>query len=388
MTKLSAFVRKTSSQLLQAYFDQTQVSMPGSIDWGSQEGKLAKPLLMAIDQMTPADHARVQADADRIADMTDQAGQVALNTVVTDREQFEKIKVGHDRALWVFLNNRPEFERAEEIRYADHYRRGAMWSGFVIEPGVDLNIDVAALARFKDALRTQLRSENIEIEHFQRVRVGYCGKEHHLTQMAIYSEGFPQDDLAFDGPDNLIRRSRRPVREAAMVYEQATGVIEVVGKEKDSRLDIARLAVRDLLGFDFKQNPLPLRRYDLAPLMRPNAFPVDPQDGIDSVKLKMLRLMPIDAPGERVTLECLSKSPHSIWELGARFSHADPLRSGFVCTQAELLIVFQPGAGSSKGSTLNLKITMPNGCNLKEQTPEQEMVADKYLRRWGLLEEA
>ena len=34
-----------------------------------------------------------------------------------------------------------------------------------------------------------------------------------------------------------------------MVYEQAFGVIEVVGKEKDSRLDIARLAVRNLLGF-------------------------------------------------------------------------------------------------------------------------------------------
>lgn len=388
MTKLSAFVRKTSSPLLQAYFDQSHIAVPGTIDWRSEAAGLAKPLLTAIDTMSPADHARVQADADRVADMADQAGQAALNTAVTDRDQFDKIKIGYDRALWVFLNNRSEFERAEEIRYADHYRRGAMWSGFVIQPGVDLNIDAAALAQFKDALRIRLRSENIEIEHFRRVRVCYSGEEHQLVQMAIYSEGFPQDDLAFDGPDNLVRRSRRPVREAAMVYEQSTGVMEVVGKEKDSRVDIARLAVRDLLGYDFKQNPLPLKRYDLAPLMRPHAFPVDPEDGIDSVKLKMLRLMPIDAPGERVTLECMSKAPHSIWDLGARFGHADPLRAGFVCTHAELVIVFQPKAGLSKGSSLNLKITMPNGCNLKEQTPEQEMIAEKYLHRWGLLEEA
>ena len=31
---------------------------------------------------------------------------------------------------------------------------------------------------------------------------------------------------------------------------------------------------------------------------------------------------------------------------------------------------------------------MPNGCDLKDQTPEQEMIAAKYQRRWGLLEEA
>ena len=62
--------------------------------------------------------------------------------------------------------------------------------------------------------------------------------------------------------------------------------------------------------------------------------------------------MPIDAPGEGITLECMSKAPYPIWEFGARFGDADPLRAGFVCTQAELVVSFHPKAGSSKGSTL------------------------------------
>jgi hypothetical protein len=32
-----------------------------------------------------------------------------------------------------------------------------------------------------------------------------------------------------------------------------------------------------------------------------------------------------------------------------------------------------------------LTITMPHGCNLKDQTEEEQLIGEKYLRRWGIL---
>ena len=34
-----------------------------------------------------------------------------------------------------------------------------------------------------------------------------------------------------------------------------------------------------------------------------------------------------------------------------------------------------------------LTITMPHGCDLKDQTAREQMIGAKYLRRWGLLVE-
>jgi len=28
---------------------------------------------------------------------------------------------------------------------------------------------------------------------------------------------------------------------------------------------------------------------------------------------------------------------------------------------------------------------MPHGCNLKDQTEEEQLIGEKYLRRWGIL---
>jgi hypothetical protein len=176
------------------------------------------------------------------------------------------------------------------------------------------------------------------------------------------------------------------VFEAALTYEPKTGVIEVVAKDREGRPDLVRLFARDLMATEFRQERLPLRRFDLEDLLQPHAFPTDPEDGIHSVRVSQLRLMPLDGQGERVTLECLRDAESSIWEMAkARFGDTDPLSEGWVATQARLTIRFQPEAGASRGKTLPLTITMPHGCDLKDRTERERLVGEKYLRRWGIL---
>ena len=71
-----------------------------------------------------------------------------------------------------------------------------------------------------------------------------------------------------------------------------------------------------------------------------------------------------------------------------RFGGADPLLGGWVATQAKLTIRFHPNGGSRRGRTLPLTITMPHGCNLKDQTEREQLIGEKYLRRWGILRDA
>jgi hypothetical protein len=201
----------------------------------------------------------------------------------------------------------------------------------------------------------------------------------------VYREGRPDDFLEFVN-GALDRRPRRPVFEAAITYEPATGVIEVVAKERESREDMVRLFARDLLAAEFRQERLPLRKFDLRMLRQPFAFPTDPGDGIESVRVNHLRVMPVDAPGERVTLECMRQATQSIWQMAhERFGGSNPLLVGWLVTQAKLTIRFHPEPGSRRGRTLPLTITMPHGCDLKDRTERERMIGDKYLRRWGIL---
>jgi len=79
-------------------------------------------------------------------------------------------------------------------------------------------------------------------------------------------------------------------------------------------------------------------------------------------------------------------SEETIWEMAARhFGDRNPLLGGWVVTQAKLSIAFQPKGVARRGRVLALTITMPHGCNLKDLTPEEQLIGEKYLRRWGIL---
>jgi hypothetical protein len=75
------------------------------------------------------------------------------------------------------------------------------------------------------------------------------------------------DLLRFDDKGSLMRQAYRPVFEAAVTYEPATGAIEVIANDKATRGEIVKATVTHLLGIAFKENRLPLRCYDLSVLL-------------------------------------------------------------------------------------------------------------------------
>lgn len=57
----------------------------------------------------------------------------------------------------------------------------------------------------------------------------------------------------------------------------------------------------------------------------------------------------------------------------------------WVVTRARFTIKFHPGPAGGRGKSLALIVTMPHGCNLKDMTPQERLIGEKYLRLWGIL---
>lgn len=353
--------------------------------WTQKAADLGSNLQRAIEALGVADRNRIMGDADQIGAMSDDAGQAALFSITQDAERLTLLPSGYARAIWTFLNARHDFEHAEQVRYADDQRYGRIWEGFLCQSGCTVARDGEELKAFKEAIRGQFSSRNVEVEICDRLRAKLEEDDTKLVQAAIYREGLPDTRIAFvDG--RLDRLLDHPVLEAAITYESAIGVVEVVAKSRKVREELVRLFAEHLLKAPFDGQRLKVRQYSLEVLRRPCAFPTDPDDNIEAVRVNLLRLMPLDTTGERVTVECMRGAQRNIWQMAnARFDQCDPLQEGYRITQARFTIKFKPSIGMRGSRTLPVTISMPEGCDLKDRTDRERLIGEKYLRRWGLL---
>lgn len=327
---------------------------------------------------------RLAADADRIMAMSDEIGQAAMLNMPEWRTALLEIEGAVARAHWLFLQSDEAFRTAEEIRYADENQNAMrMWTAFIGPVSDQLNVGEADRKLLAEAFKQTFAVERVCIDIIERLQRGSLDGRTSL-QLTVYSEDEPVDDLEFVGP-TLGNRSRRPVRETAIVYEPDTGIIEVVSRNKDLRLTIAILFARQFLGVELSGETLPPLTIDLAPLIEPHAFPTRTEDGIAKVKLTMLTLSSSD---QRLTQQFAVKfgDPAILQEVLRDHYGADgsPLEGDLYPWRARIEVQFEPEQGRKRGKKLNLELTRPNRCSLRGKTERERMILDRYLRDWGL----
>ncbi len=119
------------------------------------------------------------------------------------------------------------------------------------------------------------------------------------------------------------------------------------------------------------------------------AFPFDPADGIEDVRLSKLRLSvkgqtrEEERANQRVTLEVnASGNQEAIWDLLDRVVGDRRIASENVqVTQARFQFVFRSNRRGGT-ETLSFDVTYPDLCSLK-QDPKHKLARD-YLRWWGI----
>ncbi len=382
------FIRRTSAAGLREYFTSQQIAI-GGVDWSQDHATVAKNIIQLVDHLDPEDKARLRVDAERIYEMADEIGQAALLSVVSDVASYSELDSAVERSRWVYLHEPDNFRHAEDIRYADQYRHGRDWNSYEIGTKPELHTDPASIASFKEKIRALFGlGEKVKIELFERTLPDDDGNDIDVVQVMVYQEGLPDAYLEFKGEDELVSRIRRPVSEHAITYAKEIGVVEVVARKQERRNAIAKAFTEDLLKQKVEAEKVPLRCYDLMPLMDNRPLTIDPQDGIESVRIVMIKLKDHNDDG-RMTFEVPARKEIGLHEyVRGHLGESNPLTSGaFSPTQARISIRFHPENGSNRHKILPVKITMPNGCDLRSRTEHERLIGEKYLKRWGLLGE-
>ena len=386
MPSFSTFVRRTPAPILTEHLVRTGVAPRDKVNCSGPRKDILAHVTRLIDEADEQSRHKCLNEADRISAMADEAGQAALYEFCEHTDLLENLKNGYARAAWMHTHEAASFQRAEEARFTDEHRRGRQWEGFVGQPGLALSSTADAIERFKTGIRECLGSQNVHVDIFDRQRISFSGTKYSIVQVTVYREGRTDEFLEFSDSGKLGRKARKLVYEAALTYESDSGVIEVVAGDRESREELVSLFAEEILGMGPKAQRLPFRQFNLDILLRPYDFPTDPGDGIESVRATLLRLMPLDSAGERVTLESSRIAGRTIWDMATdRFGTNDPLGAGWLITKAKLVIRFHPDPGARRGKTLPLTVTMPHGCDLKERTERERLVGEKYLQRWLLV---
>jgi hypothetical protein len=302
------------------------------------------------------------------------------------------------RSLLVLLRNPHAFDHALATAYADRFRNGRSWSGFLLSSRVSPQPNQAGLTALEAEIGRLFKAfdgsgRKLKIEYFERRGRWPEGKvASPIMHYSIYVEGLPESGIEFEGErDEPTRRTRRPVVEAAICYQPEGGQIDIVSKGgRPVREAIARSFTGCLLGSDLALEPVSRRQFSLNRLMRPMPFPRDQDDGIKDVRVTLLRLADIAGGSGRLTIEKDDPVGGDIYDASARwFGETDPLRCAkWRVTQAKLCIVFHPEQTGKREKKIIIDLRAPNGSNVKEQTRRHQLVSAKYLERWGLVERA
>lgn len=381
------YLRSLPLDLLRQHLDSRSVTIGEDLDWSGPRTSLADAMTIALEAQEKG-HALLR-DAERIAALADDVGQAAIFAVGPQYfAKLDGLSSSLARSAWLFLNHPPEFRRAEDVRFTDANRKSKIWDGFKLPPNLNLVDDDAAIERLRSELKTRFRSRNVEFDIFERRRKTATGEEIDLVQLTVYREGPLEEQLEFE-EGVLGRRPHRPVYEAAMTYEPTSGCLEVVVQHAEDRASFGSLCSEHLFAHPVGEK-LPLRRFDLSGLMKPHAFPTAPSDRIEAVSVDLLRLMPMDTVSERLVLQKVGRQKKgNIWDMARlRFGENNPLDGGWLATQAKITIKFHREPGMGRGRTLPVTITMLHGCDLRERTERERLIAGKYMEQWGLLRSA
>lgn len=385
MPTVAQFLRNTPPSALRRYFEAIEAPLPSELPWDGPGHAVIAPLLQAVNDLDDLARSKVMIDAERIGAMADDPGEAALYAVTASRTALDGLENGHARALWMFQHEPLAFGHAEEVRFADEKRYGRLWEGFVLQAGCSVARAGDPIREFEQAIAERFDSRNVHVEVCDRARPVLGEEDAALIQVAIYREGRAGDIREFVG-GKLDRRAWRPVIEAALTYEPDSGTVEVVAAVAGTREELVRLFATHLLGSLFPGDRLRVRQYTLEALRQPFAFPSDVEDGIESVRVTLLRLMPYDSQAERITLECRRGSTRSIWEMAEeRLRDQGQRIENYLLVQAQFTITFRGAPGQRGRRTLPVRISMPKGCDLKERTERERLIGEKYLRRWGLV---
>ena len=388
MAAIAKLIRHTPGDDLKAYFASRSAEFIGPVEWAGPKKLVLKQVLGVVDGLDEPTRNRLSHDAERIDRMTTEVGQTAIMSVVdaATRAKLAAMESHYARALWLYTCDQPKFEQAADVSFFENARSVRTWDGFHTQAGRVVRRDPVALDVLEKDIQSLFDEGNIcKAEVFERERIADDGTISKLIHVSVFRECMPNSALVFRNND-LDLLIYRPAREVAFTYDAETGALEVVSTSKNSRKRLAQMFVKHLLGIDHDATPLPIRRINMARFLDPRPFVWDPEDGISSINVMQLKILPVSGRAF-ITVEPRDRNDTALAALHDELGVRATVLAGCTAYEALLVVQFKPDRSNPRGKKISIRLRHPNGCDLTEKTAKERLLGNKYLIRWGIFEE-
>ncbi len=379
------FLRQVPNPLLKAFFDR-RGELP-DIDWDALGEMDADPVFEAWQTLPETARAQVERLFRSVSDLSSAQG---IQTLI-EEGQFHRLDLTaglnelrglHEKVFWVYLNHEKVFVSAGRLNRADHLN-GRYW-----RRRTDLPAKVPDISH---PTRKLLGKEISKYYWDTQGRGEHCHVEVYLRREKIhYFFAYPADYadtvIIYDDLGDLQRQLQQAAFEVIFAYNESSGTLDLfVQGDKNLRRDIEEIFARLILKEELPTEIAERQPYELNGLRNPDFdFPTDPEDAIQEVRVKALRLSIVGPGFGRITFESdARKKRGDIYDLMDKsLNHVRMETEAVNVTRAVLDVIYATGG---KPKTDSFYISYPDTCSLKD-TPEH-LKLKEYLRRWGIANE-
>ena len=378
-------LRQISPKLLKELFDRQPEKL--DISWDDGSAMNVDAVFHAWQRMS--DHPRKAIEV-LFHDIDDMAtGEDGMLVILEEgfsagedfRSVFEPMESPYDRALWTYLHHPRIWNTAVRFAEADGLATGRFWVKRNDVPKADPKADEEgrqALATAMSAFyRDQGRGHNCTVDHFIRAQT--------QDYFFVYLSDFANTHVNFDESGNLHRDTERRAFEVVFAYDRNAGVLETFAKGGKKVIEpMQRIFCSVVLGSPLKPEAPGKAPYALDGLLnRTFGFDTDPEDEIESVSVRGLRLSVIGRKRGRITLEAdPQKGPNSIYDMLEEDLNKERLPLSVLQVSKVTLHVARNVPG--RGGSLTFSVALPNSCDLKSKREELRLLGEKYLKRWKI----
>jgi hypothetical protein len=296
--------------------------------------------------------------------------------------ELEELKGFHHKAMWAYLKHENVFQAASFFNYVECLSSRS-WIRASQMPPVAPDVSPAA----RDVLsRTLSAYYDREQGRGRRCTVEYYRRGEHDHYLFAYPDDYAETYVGHGDDGRLIRRAQKKAFEVIFVLNDRDRTLDLYA-QGDGRLkvELRRIFCATVLHAPNTAGVCCDPAYDLRLLRtRGFRFPTDPEDGIEAVRVRRLRLS-LGGGNGRIVLEPPPAGlPEDVYDmmdecLSDKFLQ-DP---SMHVTQVTLQFRLAP-RGDGRPKKLEFDVTSPDGCSLKSHPDDMRALGEKYLKRWGI----
>lgn len=379
-------LKQIANPLLREFF--TRRGELSDVPWNDLTEHKIDPIYEAWQALPEPQNLAIQGILRDVNELADHRGIAAMAEQVSGRypdrvDEFVALAGKADKAMWFYLNVPEAFSEVAMFARADALAAGRNWDKRNSLPRQTIIVDDAMKTRLAAALTgyygpEQMRGRHCVIDHYARDN----GSEYFFA----YLDDYPDKHMVFEAQGQPILRSDRYAFDNVFVYDGNEGCMESYapgGRKVREPLEAA--FCQAVLGIEIDPASPLKPSYTLDHLLQSDLpLAIEPEDGIEEVRITRLRLVP---PGSGGYIEIKADPRNHRNDIHRKVERW--LKSEFIVpgstrvVQATFSIRFIHD-GQGRQQVLTFDVSAPHTCNLKSKPDELRVIGERCLRRWGV----